>query len=171
MWIKTMWHPASSELSRRTCSSFLAISTIFLSCRFCLIRVGRLIKHILLIPGSPQTQPPSCTPNLTNSQRNHLQCFKSITTFMKKTKRGSGCSLINLTYFWIFLSRHVSFFVIRLEFNIGVEKKQRSYKAEIQYIILSCLFSCQCFGSEGKSLSLNRQTDRKKLKSFVRGSI
>lgn len=75
---------------RGSCSSFLLISTPFLLCHLFLIQLGKLIKHILYIPPSPQSQHPSCIPNLTNSQWNHLQGFKSVTTFMKG---GSGSSL------------------------------------------------------------------------------
>lgn len=75
---------------RGSSSSFLPISTPFVLCHLFLIQPGKLIKHILYIPPSPQSQHPSCIPNLTNPQWNHLQGFKSIVAFMKG---GSGSSL------------------------------------------------------------------------------
>lgn len=75
---------------RGSSSSFLPISTPFVLCHLFLIQPGKLIKHILYIPPSPQSQHPSCIPNLTNPQWNHLQGFKSIAAFMKG---GSGRSL------------------------------------------------------------------------------
>lgn len=85
--------PQSKSLQtypRGSSSSFLPISTPFVLCHLFLIQPGKLIKHILYIPPSPQSQHPSCTPNLTNPQWNHLQGFKSIAAFMKG---GSGSSL------------------------------------------------------------------------------
>lgn len=75
---------------RGSSSSFLPISTPFVLCHLFLIQPGKLIKHILYIPPSPQSHHPSCIPNLTNPQWNHLQGFKSIAAFMKG---GSGSSL------------------------------------------------------------------------------
>lgn len=95
-------------------SYFQLISIIFFLCPLLQPQVGKLIKHILHIPLSPQIQPPSCSTNLTNSQT--ISSFQKWSSILDQSNTLDTPTILGLPDFHISVLQSLtpSFCQIRL---------------------------------------------------------